>query len=1116
MSDEEKEVENVENEENEEQNNENEENEEQNNENEEQNNENEEQNNENEENNENQENVENEEQNQENEENNENVENEEQNQENNENQENAENEEQNNENEIKENNENEEKEENNEIVENEEKEEKKNIKKGTEKEEKDEEKEEKEIEDEQETENVEAEKESTFISRYFSQPEEFYTRERYLLSIMRISIIERIFRIFFFQSKSKEMNLYPLFDIIKKDEKKLKIFELTVKYLSEKFTEDSPLSFFSEVVKEINRLNKITDLNNLKFDKYILKLEFLLAWHFENNFLIKNIDNRLGMGYYDNVQIMKGKTNYVYSVECLNTIFKFMYIFEKQSLSTRIENEFPLIHNLFCIEKIYYFYCDKLNREKIPSGNIVKYLLEQVMSRMENSKNAKVNNYDNDNYYMMNLYLINQIVQLYPFYFHKKPELLEIISGLKPLKNYPYPVGNLCAEVMENTLNEIMFQGISVLNRLRQIYFLDILDKKVNLLDTKYFRYTIMVYSFEWEVRHKGTMNTEHPDGFNLIQLINRLKNKPRKFHQQNLIIREIVLKLLITIIINSKEMYTDETFKKIYQAFMPNYKELYQETDPNEKKKKKKKDEDEEEESEEEEEQEIKKKKAKKKVFEQKPSKIKSSLDKLLKIIDVGTDKSIEDFEKEINIIANKLISIGGDPLNIQNEENIDSILDNKGYLPISSLRNYLKPDFCDKKILYKVGMEGKNSLDIFDIYNKTFCYVVKKYFKYFLTEEIEDNLIEKNLEILRQNFYNNFRVNILLIEDKGSINDLLDNLQKKITSAEISKKISDESYNSIWRFFVEDRKDIRPKYLLHIVPFYESVHKNPFRVLSEGDRIDYDFTLVSEYIATNDYIYRNIIFMPFASCSDPNFFEYIPTCQTTNENVMQHPSLDTMYSFLKKPLDFYMGNSNGIFNLDIYKISVNGSNEKLFCKNVQILLNSYQGYENNCKITMQCVDYLGLEAKDQKVVEIKSSFIINIFNLFFKKNVPFNYNMNSNCGWLEMFLDDKYDKPTYDKYCLYENVINTNKTNKFYEEFIVPETNIETRFKNFKIKKLIFETNCSSIQIKYDDDLIYNYANVKGQTTKKNEFMIKIVIEPYVQDNKKFSLPIATFTTI
>ena len=1104
MSDEEKEEENVENQENEEQNNENEENEEQNNENEQQNNENEE----------------NEEQNNENEEqNNENEENEEQNNENEGNNENQENQEENNENEIKENNENEikennEKEEKEENEENEEKEEKKEKK---EKKEKDEEKEEKEIEDEQEPENVEAEKESTFISRYFSQPEEFYTKERYLLSIMRISIIERIFRIFFFQSKSKEMNLYPLFDMIKKDEKKLKLFENTSKFLSEKITEDSPLSFFNEVMKEINRLNKINDLNNLKFDKYILKFEFLLAWHFENNFLIKNIDNRLGMGYYDNIQIMKGKTNYVYSIECLNTIFKFMYIFEKQSLSTRIENEFPLIHNLFCIEKIYYFYCDKLNREKIPSGNIVKYLLEQVMARMENSKNSKVNNYDNDNYYMMNLYLINQIVQLYPFYFHKKPELLEIISGLKPLKNYPYPVGNLCAEVMENTLNEIMFQGISVLNRLRQLYFLDILDKKVNLVDTKYFRYTVMLYSFEWEMRHKGTMNTEHPDGFNLIQFINRLKNKPKKFHQQNLVIREIVLKLLITIIINSKEMYSDETFKKVYQAFMPNYKELYQEIVTNEKKKKKKKyEEEEDEESEEEEQEEKKKKKAKKKVFEQKPSKIKSSLDKLLKIIDVGMDKSIEDFEKEINIIANKLISIGGDPLNIQNDENIESILDNKGYLPIDSLRNYLKPDFSERKVLYKIGMEGKNSFDIFEAYNKVFCYVVKKYFKYFLIEGIEDNLIEKNLEILRHNFYNNFRINILLIEEKGAINDLLDNLQKTISPEEINKKVSDECYNNIWRLFVEDRKDIRPKFLLYIVPFYESAHKNPFRVLTFEDKIDNDSTLISEYIGINDYIYKNIIFMPFASCSDPNFFEYIPTCQTTNENVMQHPSIDTMYSFVKKPLDFYMGNSNGIFNLDIYKISVNNSNQKLFCKNVQILLNYYQGYENNCKITMQCVDYLGLEAKDQKVVELKSNFIINIFNLFFKKNVPFNYNMNSNNGWLEMFLDDKYDKVTYDKYCLYENIIETNKNNKFYEEFIVPESNIETRFKNFKIKKFILETNCSNIQIKYDDDLVYNYANVKGQTNKKNEFIVKIVIEPYLQDNKKFSLPIATFTTI
>ena len=997
--------------------------------------------------------------------------------------------------------------------------------------EKDEEIKSQENEEDQENENENEDKteENTFISRFFMQPEELYKKEKYLLSIMRLSIFERILRVFLFQSTSKELSLHPFLENLKKEKKQskqLKLFETSIKFISENFTEDFPLSFFNEVVKEITRVNKNNDLGELKFDKYILKLEFLLAWHFENNFLTRQIENRLGMGYYDMVQIMKGKTNYVYSVECLNTIFKFMYIFEKQSLCTRIENEFPLIHNLFCIEKIYYFYCDKLNREKIPSGNIVKYLLEQVGARIENSKNSKANNYDNDNYYMMNLYLINQIIQLYPFYFHKKPELLEIISGLKCLKNYPYPVGSLCAEVMENTLNEIIFQGISILNRLRQIYFLDILDKKVDALDTKYFRYTMMLYSFEWEMRHKGTMNTEHPDGFNLIQFINRLKNKPRKFHQQKLIIREIVLKLLISIIINSKEMYSDETFKKLYQAFMPNYKELYQDKDQKDKNKKKKEENEEEEEEEEEkekeeedenEEKESKKKiKGKKKEFKQKPSKIKASLDKLLKIIDVGTDKPIEDFDKEINLIANKLISIGGDPLGVQNEESIDSILDNKGYLPISSLRNYLKPDFCEKKIIYKVGKEGKNSFDIFDTYNKVFTNIVKKYLGYFLIDEIEDNLVEKNLETLRQNFYNNFRVNILIFEEKGTINDFLDNIQKKLVPEQIGQKVTDDQFNTVWRFFVEDRKDIKPKYLIHVVPFYESDSKNPFRVLSSEDSIDNDYTLISEFIAIHDHIYKNIIFMPFASCNDSAFFEYIPNCQTTNKNVLQFPSLDTMYSFAKKPLDYYLGNSNGILNLDIYKITVNGINEKLFCKNVQISLNSYFGNENNCKITMQCVDYLGLEAKDEKVVEIKGNFIINIFNLFFKKNVPFNYNMDSNNGWLEMFLDDKYDKAIYDKYCKYENFIEINNNNKFYEEFIVPETTIETRFKNFKIKKLIFETNCTNVEFKYDDDLVYDYSCAKVETNKKNEFQNKIVIEPYIKDEKKFSLPIATFTTI
>ena len=213
-------------------------------------------------------------------------------------------------------------------------------------------------EEDQEQDNPEDQEILTFISRFFVCPNELYTKEKYLLSIMRISIFERVLINYLFQSTSKELSLYPFLETIQKDQKQLKFLNSNLKFISEKFWEDFPLAYFIEIVKEINRLLKIGNLKDLKFDKYILKIEFLLAWHFENNFMLKQIDNKLGMNYYDNAQIIKGRTNYIYSIECLNTIFKFMNVFEKQSLSTRIDNEFPLIHNLFCCEKIYYFYCE--------------------------------------------------------------------------------------------------------------------------------------------------------------------------------------------------------------------------------------------------------------------------------------------------------------------------------------------------------------------------------------------------------------------------------------------------------------------------------------------------------------------------------------------------------------------------------------------------------------------------------------------------------------------------------------------------------------------------------------------------------------------------------------
>ena len=136
-----------------------------------------------------------------------------------------------------------------------------------------------------------------------------------------------------------------------------------------------------------------------------------------------------------------------------------------------------------------------------------------------------------------------------------------------------------------------------------------------------------------------------------------------------------------------------------------------------------------------------------------------------------------------------------------------------------------------------------------------------------------------------------------------------------------------------------------------------------------------------------------------------------------------MKFPSLDVMYSFLKKPLDYYLGDSNGIFNLDLYQISFNdkGKTKQLFWKNLEIISTD----NKPCKISLVLTDLLGLTSEDTIEFDVDGAFMIKLFNLFFRKNVPFNYNMTSNNGWLELFLDDKYNKNEVDKFCNFNSYI-------------------------------------------------------------------------------------------
>ena len=690
-------------------------------------------------------------------------------------------------------------------------------------------------------------------------------------------------------------------------------------------------------------------------------------------------------------------------------------------------------------------------------------------------KHLKTHSREIENYIMINLYFIDILIQKYSFYLYKDPELTEIFNSLEVFKTWPCPISNFCFRVIENIINEYSLQGVCLLSKLRQQYYIDLIDNDITSIETKLFKYTLVLHSKEWENRHVDDRNNY----FDIIKFLNYLHNKPKGKKNHKLVLKEVLIKLLITIVYNSDFEYNDETFRRIYQYYMPDFKNIYEDGNSS---------------------------------IEN--DKIKASLDKLLKIIDVAFDKPIYDFNKEINIIAQKVLSNIGSISNNYIKE--DNIMNNDFYLPINSMRNYLKPNYTEFKTIYKDdnnNVKTADIVDIFDSYIYNFTTVVNKYFKYFLTTS-NDAITQKNLDTMRKNFFHSFRINVLIFEEENTLNDFIENLQNKVYKV-LDTKISDSDFNNFWKYFVDDKKEIIPKFLLHIVPYYERQSSNPFRLLTEENSLKTKENYLSEFIANNDYLYKNIIFMPFASTCDQPITNYISKAPETTNNFIKEPALNTLFSPLKKSLDYYLGESTGIFNLDLYKVTINDKViEKVFFKNIE-LLDMQNEINKQTKLTLTCVDCLGIEHKEVKEIKLgNNGFDIKMFNLFYKNNVPFNYKNTSNNGWLELFLDDKYDIEQVDRFCNFQNFLQLNKETKFYEEFNLPQTDIESRFQNYKIKKIIIESNSPSIVIRCDDYVDINYGEKIDLNTA--ELKLRIIIEPYIVNDEKVSIPIATFVTI
>ena len=71
-----------------------------------------------------------------------------------------------------------------------------------------------------------------------------------------------------------------------------------------------------------------------------------------------------------------------------------------------------------------------------------------------------------------------------------------------------------------------------------------------------------------------------------------------------------------------------------------------------------------------------------------------------------------------------------------------------------------------------------------------------------------------------------------------------------------------------------------------------------------------------------------------------------------------------------------------------------------------------------------------------------------------------------------------------------------------------------LETVFKNYKVKYMTIETDKPFISVKYDDTEKFNVKEGQGQGKNGNEY--KITIGDYMRNGKKVTVPVATFISI
>ena len=103
-------------------------------------------------------------------------------------------------------------------------------------------------------------------------------------------------------------------------------------------------------------------------------------------------------------------------------------------------------------------------------------------------------------------------------------------------------------ELNEILINEMCFQGITILNDLRETFLIDFLDPNIKFLNTKYFVSATLIYSSEWEKRkYAEELSNCVVTKFDLFKFLKFLCSKEKNKKGEILDLRDLMIKILLT-----------------------------------------------------------------------------------------------------------------------------------------------------------------------------------------------------------------------------------------------------------------------------------------------------------------------------------------------------------------------------------------------------------------------------------------------------------------------------------------------------------------------------------------------------------------------------------------